>query len=338
MKVLLTGAAGNVGFETLKELINKKYDITVLELDNKKNRKRLNKYKNIIKIVYGSINDEKLVDSIVKEQDAVIHLAAIIPPLADKNPSLAEKVNFYGTKNIVSAIKNSDKKIFLLYSSSVSVYGDRLEKYIISVDDPLKPSIGDYYAYTKIACEELIKNNLEDYTIFRLTGIMGHPKTDPLMFHMPLDTKLEIASNIDTGRAFANSIEHLNELKGDIYNLSGGEKCRTTYRDFIAHMFEIYGINMKYLKNNAFAEQNFHCGYFQDSNKLNDILDFQRDTLETYYKRVSKETNKLVRFFSIILSRPIVYFLQKKSEPLEAQKHKDANLIKRFFKDNFRNK
>jgi nucleoside-diphosphate-sugar epimerase len=333
MKVLLTGAAGNIGLETLKSLIDRNHDVTVLELDNSKNRRKLNPFKETVNIVYGSITDKELVNRLVNDKNAVIHLAAIIPPLADKKPELAKQVNFYGTLNIVEAIKKQKNKPFLIYSSSISVYGDRVENCYIKVGDPLKPSQGDYYAATKIATEKLIQKAGIPYTIFRLTAIMqGHPKTDPLLFHMPLDTKIEITSNIDAGEAFAKAIEYKNELEGKIFNLGGGEKCRTTYRDFLRNMFKIYGLNIHYLKEMAFATKNFHCGYYQDADKLNDILHFQNDTLETYYDRVKRKTNKFLRFLSIIFSLPIIYFLQQKSEPLEARRKKDKRLLSRFFK------
>ncbi len=331
-QILITGAAGSIGYETLKQLMKKnKYEITVLDLDNKKSRKRLEIYKNVINIVYGSINDYELIKTLVKGKDVVIHLAAVIPPLADKNPELTRKVNYFGTKNIVDAINETNKNCFLVYSSSVSVYGDRISNPWIKVGDDLNPSEGDYYALTKIETEKMIISSKINYTIFRLTGIMGRPDIDPLMFHMPLDTKLEIATTIDTATAFVKSIEYEKELKHKIFNLGGGEKCRTTYREFLTNMFKIYGLNIKYLKDMAFAEKNFHCGYFLDGDKLNDILHFRHDTLETYYNRVDKETKRTTRFFSRMLSQPIIYFLLKKSEPLEAKKKNNKFLIHRFF-------
>lgn len=334
MKVLLTGAAGSIGYETLKQIVETDHDVTVLDLDTKKNRKKLKKYQDQVKVIYGSINDVELINKLVPKQDVVIHLAAIIPPLADKRPDLTRLVNFIGTQNIVSAIINAKKKPFLIFSSSVSVYGDRLKNYYIKVGDPLKPSQGDYYAQTKIATEQMIIEANIPYTIFRLTGIMGHPATDPLMFHMPLDTKLEIASTEDTAYAFVKAINYRKDLEGKIFNLSGGVKCRTTYREFISSMFKIYGINIQYLKDVAFAEHNFHCGYFLDSNKLNDILSFQQDTIDSYYNRVKRNTKGVVRFFSKIFSRPIVFFLMRKSDPLNAKKKNDKNLIERFFNKN----
>lgn len=335
MRVLLTGASGSVGYETLKQLTEKEnIDVIALDLETKKSKKRLLPYENAqkAKVIFGSINDEKLMEDIIKDVDVVIHLAAIIPPLADKQPELTRKVNYFGTRTIIEAIQKENPSCFLLYSSSVSVYGDRIENPWIKVTDPLCPSEGDYYAYTKIETEKLIRESKIHYSIFRLTGIMGRPDIDPLMFHMPLDTKLEIATTIDTATAFVNATEKLKQLDGHTYNLGGGEACRTTYRDFLYHMFKIYGLKFSYLKEFSFAEKNFHCGYYVDGDDLEKILHFRYDTLESYYKRVNAETKKITRFFSRLLSQPILFFLSRKSEPLQARKKENKFLTNRFFK------
>jgi len=332
MNILLTGAAGNVGLETLKALLDEKCNITVLELNNRKTRNKLNKYRNKINIVYGSINDEDLIRKLITNKDVIIHLAAIIPPLADRNPELTRKVNYEGTRNIIDRIKEQKNKPFLIFSSSISVYGDRVNNSYINANDKLIPSLGDYYAEVKIMTEEMIRNANIPYTIYRLTGIMGYPALDALMFHMPLDTKIEFASNRDVGYAFAESIHHLSELNGKTFNLGGGIKFRTTYEKFIKKMFDIYGLDYKYINKRAFATQNFHCGYYEDTDKLNNILHFQRDTLDSYYEKVANETGKFVKLMTKLFSRPVIFFLNKTSEPLKALKNNNINLIKRFFK------
>lgn len=331
-KILVTGAGGMVGFHTIEFLVKEKcYEITALDLNSKNTQKKFKKYKDKINIVYGDINDEVLINSLIKTHDYVIHLAAVLPPLADLKPELTKQVNYEGTKNIVKAIKNYNPKCFLIFASSISVYGDRIDNPYIKVTDKVGVNDFDIYANYKIKTEKLIKKELDNYTIFRLTAIMGRPDMDPLMFHMPLNTKLEICSDIDTARAFAKAVEHKGELKGKIFNLGGGKRCRTTYREFLARMFKIYGINLKFFSSMVFAEKNFHCGYYEDGDDLEKILLFRGDTLETYFRRVDMGTKKINRFFAKLLSRPIVYFLNKKSEPKKALDKNDKGLIKRFF-------
>jgi len=49
-------------------------------------------------------------------------MAAILPPLALQQPTLAKRVNVDGTKALVEAIKQQNT-ISLIYTSSVSVFG-----------------------------------------------------------------------------------------------------------------------------------------------------------------------------------------------------------------------
>ena len=69
-KVLVTGAAGSIGLNVLKYLLSEgKYEITALDLKNKKSIKNLKKYQNRINVIYGDVNDEVLMHSLVKEHD-----------------------------------------------------------------------------------------------------------------------------------------------------------------------------------------------------------------------------------------------------------------------------
>jgi nucleoside-diphosphate-sugar epimerase len=331
-KILLTGASGNVGYQTLLMLLQSGYEITALDLFNKKNKKLLEKFKNKIKIIYGSINDAELVERAVEDKDVVIHLAAIIPPLADKKQNLAKKVNYEGTETLVRAIREKNPSCFLIFSSSISVYGDRTEDFWIKVGDQINISEGDYYALTKVVTEKMIRESGIDYTIFRFSAIMGLPHTDPLMFHMPLDTKLEIASSRTTAQALVKACAHTAELNKKTFNLGGGESCRTDYKSFLTEMLKIYGLNFKYFKTGAFAEKNFHCGYYEDSHLLNDILDFQNESLEDYYAYVKANTPKFIKFLTMIAARPVAYFLCKNSEPYLAKKKKIKTEIARYFR------
>lgn len=332
--ILLTGAFGSVGLETLKQLTSNidKYDIRVIDLKNRKNTLLSKKFKNKISIYWEDLSCGSDYKHILTGVDFVIHLAAVIPPLADRNTTLAKRVNFDGTVHLVEQIKKYARNAFFLYSSSISVYGDRVSSPFISVSDSLSPSEGDYYAQTKIMAEEYIRASQIRYSIFRFSAIMSpQAKLDPLFFHMPLNTSMEIATTRDTAFALVNAIYHQEELINQTFNLSGGVSCRIVYKDFLSNAFKLSKLGSFNLPQLAFAKKNFHCGFYSDASILNDILHFQRDSLDDYFTMYRKAISKFQLFFTTMFRKLIKKQLLKKSDPLLSIKHGNSLLQRRFF-------
>lgn len=332
--ILLTGASGGVGYEVLKQLsaLTDIYNITAFDKFSGGTAKLLKPFlKRGINVVFGDITDKDSIAQVCQNKDVVIHLAALIPPVADEKPDLAYNVNVHGTRNLIQALEQQSPHAFLLYSSSISVYGDRISNPYIKVTDPLKPSVGDEYAQTKIKAEKLIECSALEWSIFRLTAIMGKHKISKLMFHMPLETPMEICSLEDTGRAFVNAIEKTRFLRRRIFNLGGGAENRIIYKDFLQRSFTIFGLGKLDFPKHSFADINFHCGYYADGDELENILHFRRDTLETYFAKVEKNVSGIQRFFTSIFKGIIKKRLFKESEPYMAIKNNNVGLIKRFF-------
>ncbi len=334
-KILITGAAGTVGMALIKELLqqNEDYNIHAFDMDSKRVRRKLSSFKNKIHTFYGDITKLGELDEACRNRDFVIHLAAVIPPLADENPDLATRVNEGGTRNLIRTLERLSPNAFFLYSSSISVYGDRLQNPDIRVTDPLKSSEGDMYAVTKINAEKYVQNSALDWSIFRLTAIMGvnNHKISKLMFHMPLNTPMEIATPEDTARAFANAIEKREQLSRRIFNLSGGPACRIHYNDFLSRSFKIFGLGKVNFPQTAFARRNFHCGYYVDGDELEDILHFRRDNIESYFSRVKRSVSAAQRNLTVMFRSFIKRKLLKQSEPLQALREHNSVLIRRFF-------
>ncbi len=284
-KILLTGASGTIGYEVLKQFFQKRntIDLTVFDVKTKTSAAKFDPYKKGVEIIYGDITNEDDLLKVCSSKDLVIHLAAIIPPLADDKPELYFKVNALGTENLVRNLERYSPRTFLLYSSSVSVYGDRISNPWIKVGDPLNPSPGDEYAKAKIKAEEIIQKSKLDWSIFRLGAIMGGHKISKLMFHQPLDTSFEIATPEDTARAF--------------------------------------------------AEKNFHCGYYRDGDELENILHFRNDTLESFFDKEKRKISSLKRFVFYVFRKQIKKNLRKESEPWKAYKTNNKEMIHRFFND-----
>ena len=332
-RVLLTGASGTVGFEILKQLhtLRDKFDITIFDLENSKTRKKFAKFKNDIKIQYGDISKSENIAKVCYNKDFVIHIAALIPPVADDEPELAHRINTIGTANLVKNLEEKSPNAFFVYSSSISVYGDRLIDPEIYITDPLLPSVGDEYAVTKIAAEEIIKSSKLQWSIFRLTAIMGGHKISKLMFHMPLNTCMEICSPADTARAFVNAFEHKEKISGKLFNLGGGKDCRCTYLEFLTKSFEIFGLGEVNFPDKTFAEHNFHCGNYADGDDLENILKFRKDNLKSYFKHEKSKVTNIQRAITKCIKSIIKNRLIKQSEPLEAIYKGDVKMLDRFF-------
>jgi len=316
IKVLLTGASGTVGKDVFDELVrrNGEYEVSLFLRNSRKNKKKFRNNKNA-KIFWGTLHNYEEVERAVKDQDIILHLAAVLPDIAIEDPDLARETNIDGTQNIISAMLKQKKNPRLIYTSSVAIYGDRLNNPIIKITDPIDEKTDHVYTQTKIAAERLIKQSGLEYTIFRLSYCVSTDiiRVRSLMFHMPLETSIEVLHTKDAAIAIVNAIK-TDEVWGKTFNLSGGQKCRTIFRQNLNDMLEIMGFGRDFFPDEAFAKNNFHCGFYnvEEMNENQRLLQFQNHTLEDFYKEVKKWIG--FKRHLVPLLRPIIrWFLLKKS-------------------------
>ena len=327
MKVLLTGASGGVGRKIIDYFLNdgNKVELVLFDVKTKRNQKKLKAYKNRFEIIWGDLSAYNDVEKACRGIDAVIHTAAIIPPLADHNPLLANKVNVEGTQNLVKALKANCPQAYIIYTSSVSVYGDRIDNPWIKVGDDLCPSDRDNYAVTKLEAEKVIIKSQLNWTIVRLSAVFGFEnehKFDPITFHMPLDTKMEFVTYGDVARALGKAIGKQEQLVNRIFNLGGGESCRIKSEDFMKFQFAAIGLKNIEFPAKLFADKNFHCGYYEDGDELEEILKFRSFTLELFKKGIRDSVNPIQRLLTesvAFLIKPLVIrYFKRISEPYQA--------------------
>jgi len=281
-KILVTGGAGMIGAPLTRQLVYDGHDVTLMDLRSPASLHILREFDLDRKgNTLGSVTDQRLVDRLVQGQDYVIHLAAVLPPKADANHELAQEVNISGLDNIIRAIINNQNHAVLIFASSVSVYGNRLDSPEIHTDDLHNPG-EDYYALTKSNGEKHIKLAGIKYAIFQLGAVFGPEllKPQPLMFKMPLETKIEWMHKDDAAMAFARAIGNEAILEQTLH-LAGGEACRCAYKEFLEMVYESLGFGQYSLPKNLFSKKGWHCGYMADSEKTLQILDlFPRGLIE----------------------------------------------------------
>lgn len=309
-KVLVTGAGGAIGINVIKYLLSEgKYEITALDLRNKNSQKRLKKYRRRINLIYGDMNDSVLMDALVKDHDFIIHLAGIMPPIADIKRNISESIDFKGTENIIKAMNMYNPDAYFIYASSTTIYGNN-EVANINTKPKLTPL--DYYSNTKLKIEKLIKNKVKNYTIIRLPLVLTNPKTDAFMYNVKLNSKVEAITDNDAAYMFVNALKYIEKLNKQIWNATGGEATTDIYRNILANVLKIYGLSIKYLLTSLFVDKNFYSHTYEDSAKLENILEFRSDSMSSYYMRLKRQVRG--RKVAKILAKPFILVLNRKKK------------------------
>ena len=106
-RVLVTGGAGFIGSEAVKQLLDNDAIVTVLDNFSSGKMQYLPKNKKL-KVIKGDILNETIVTKAVKDQEIVLHFAAL-PFIPDSYyyPADFFKVNTVGSVNMISLSNKS---------------------------------------------------------------------------------------------------------------------------------------------------------------------------------------------------------------------------------------
>lgn len=233
-KVLVTGGAGFIGREVVKQLQQNGYVVTVLD--------KVEKPDDFVNVKYirGDLQNAAKCVVACAGQDFVIHLAAK-PRIPESfiDPDSYFDDNVTGTKNILTAASAVGIRKFV-YASSSSVYGNNPAPH-----KPFhKPDPLNYYSMTKLFGEHLCKQyknmfNL-NYTILRFFTVYGDEQPDddnkglmiskfyrlaaegkPLTVHGDGQYKRDYIHVSDVAKACISSVE--SRVKSEIFNVGTGE-------------------------------------------------------------------------------------------------------------------
>ena len=157
MRVLVTGAKGQLGSDLLCELSNRNIDAIGIDIDDL------------------DITDAKATKEVIekinadKKLDAIIHCAAYTAvDAAQDNEALVTKINADGTKNIAEMAKALD--LSMMYISTDYVFDGEGER-PWEPDDKRAPL--NIYGMTKYKGELYVEELLEKYFIVRISWVFG---------------------------------------------------------------------------------------------------------------------------------------------------------------------
>jgi nucleoside-diphosphate-sugar epimerase len=282
--VLVTGAAGNLGQQVCQGLRREGHRIRALDIPAS-GFGELGSADGV-EIIKGDVRDSAFVRGAVEGCQWVIHLAAILPPVSERNHELTMSVNLRGTQNLLNALEAAGAKAPLVFASTVATYGDTNGKTPpVKVEHPLRPL--DSYSQSKAKAEDLLRERGYPFTILRITGVAV-----PALLELPepwpfsAEQRLEFVDRNDATLALIHSVGNRAVL-GHTFNIAGGDSWQLHGREYVQGYYETYGIPLEEAR---FAN---HAGPYDwyDTFDSQRMLDYQR----TSYLEFLAALNEVVK-------------------------------------------
>lgn len=166
-KVLVTGSEGFIGSHLTERLVELGADVTALVQYNSFNNWGWidnfdRNVKESIKVVTGDVREYDGIKKIVKGQDVVFHLAALIAiPYSYLSPMAYVRTNVEGTTNVLEACKEYDiQKI--VHTSTSETYGTAL---YVPIDEKHPMQGQSPYSASKIGADKIAESYYRSFNI-----------------------------------------------------------------------------------------------------------------------------------------------------------------------------
>ena len=316
MKVLITGAFGNLGGNATRRLLEQGHQVRCFDIKTKANEKKAGKLRDKVEVAWGDIRKSDDLAAAVKDIDVAIHLAFLLPPLTDTKPELARDINVGGTQKLIEAMKKVSPASKIIFSSSFTVFGNtqHLEPPRKITD---KVEATDNYTQHKIECEKLCAESGLGWCVMRFAVVppISLSGVTPKAFAFPFKTRIEFLDPRDAGLAMANAVSS-KDVWGKILLIGGGKESQIHYGDFIGRMMETMGVGR--LPEEAFGADASYTDWL-DTSESQRLLNYQQHSFETFAREMPKMMGPIR--FVVPLVRPIArWYVLKQSPYLKANK------------------
>lgn len=231
MKILVTGGAGYIGSMLVPKLLDLNYKVVVVDnfMFKQTSLNHLCTNKNF-EIINGDIRNQSLMKEQSRDCDVIIPLAAIVgAPLCNKDPYNAQSINYEAIKDMFGLLS---KNQFIIMPTTNSAYGTGDKNNFCDENSELRPI--SKYAKDKVEIEKILmsRENSISYRLATVFGMSPRMRIDLLVndftYRAYHDSALIIFEGHfkrnyihvrDVVRAFMHSLNNLDKMKSEIYNV-----------------------------------------------------------------------------------------------------------------------
>ncbi len=182
-KYLVTGGAGFIGSNIVKELLNRGHYVRVIDNFSTGKKENLSEFDDKIDVINGDIRYLNTLLEVMDGIDYVFHEAALPSvPRSVSTPIETNDVNINGTLNVLFAAKKKGVKR-VVYAGSSSAYG---ESEVLPKVETMKPAPLSPYAVNKLTgeyyCQVFYRVYGLETVVLRYFNVFG-PKQDPTSYY-----------------------------------------------------------------------------------------------------------------------------------------------------------
>ena len=243
MKVLITGGAGFIGSHLCDTLIGEGKEVTILDNLSTGSEKNIAHLGGKIRVIQGDIRNQDLVESLIKDCDVVLHMAAALGvENILENPIESISTNFHGSEIVLNASLKFDRRIVI--ASTSEIYGKNEKQPLSEIDDrvigtpqKLRWTYSDAKAMEEATAHYLfLKYNLKVTTV-RFFNTVGPKQSGKYGMVIPRFIKaalaqkpLQIFGDGNQSRVFchvADSVRAITQISsaentiGEVFNIGG---------------------------------------------------------------------------------------------------------------------
>lgn len=284
--ILVTGGAGSVGRMLVEKLVAdgktvRIFDLPFMDFEGLEDRDSM-------EIVKGDITSTDDVTKAVEGVSSVVHLAALLPPTSERDRDRTFGVNVGGTENIIKAMESVASDAVLIFTSSISTYGNTQDE-----DPPVRTdhpqSAIDIYAESKIVGEKMVRESSLRWIAMRIAGIavpafMEPPNPWPFV----AGQRVEMVHRDDVVDALFASVDATETNK--IFNIGGGPSWQLTGVDYVRDFYGFMGAPMEdvdYRQSPGWVD-------WYDTEESQRILHYQNRSYQFYSDEMHKIVEELM--------------------------------------------
>lgn len=326
LKVLVTGAFGNVGSHAVKHLFDQGHSVVALDVKSPHNEAREAELTRLhpLETSWTDLTDLDAVAQMMQrvQPDVVLHLAAIIAPTAYVIPDKAYAVNVTGTNNIIEAAKALGSPPRVVFTSSYSVHGPRnpyRELPPITSQTPVNP--GDNYGAHKVWGERAVQSSGLEWVVVRLPQVWP---TDPAFgtapefmrfsFLLSPDRLVTAIDSRDAALALVNAASR--DVANRTFIVGGGAGWSGRAGELQAKMFRARGLkpfpDEAYRQADPDVDSSWYYEGIVDTSESQEALQYQVHSPQDYYDAV--KTTGVAGLFIPLLKGVIQKRLLKSSD------------------------